>query len=788
MTEFTGIVQSIIFSNEQDLFKIINVRIVGQLPNYDRPEINVTGSFGDLQAGDSYRFSGSLITHKKFGLQFKATSYSQILPHEKQSLVTYLSSDKFPGIGKKAAAKIVDTAGFDVLADLKAHPNRIADLPLSSRQQASLLAGISQMDTYAEIALQLAKFGINRKLANRLYQLYHGDVMNQIEKDPYEFVNQVAGYGFRRADQIGQDLKIASDDPRRIKGAVYQYLLDCLNEAGDTKVALKDLLIQSSQLLQLEVFAPIVAVINDLQHQGKLVVTDNDVALQNIYQTELDIAQTMAELAKRPVSKTDSYSNKAMQTAIKHAEHELGIHYDETQNLAICNALSHPISILTGGPGTGKTTIINGILHCLKELAEIPAASLESSDSPFLLAAPTGRAAKRMTELTGMNAKTIHRLLGIGIGNQQEQSDLNELNGEILIIDEMSMVDMFLFKRVVASIVGTRHVVFVGDKDQLPAVGAGNIFSDLIKSQAFPTTVLQHIHRQGDDSSIVSLAHAVNRGENSDTLFKKTQNYSFISCQGQLIDQAVVQITQLAIKRGFSPDDIQVLGAMYNGAGGITHLNQVLSPVLNPQTDTTKQLFVHDEVFRIGDRVLQLQNNPEKDIYNGQIGKIIGIDEQHPDKCLIANFDGRELNFSKQDVFDLTLAYAITIHKSQGSEFPLVILNLTMQNFVMLKRNLLYTAITRAQSNLVMVGEPRAFQVALATAGNDRKTGLVSKLQAAIGTTAAVSPSAVTTAKVGASVETETPETSNQLTPELIYSGQIDPMIGMAGLTLKHHA
>ena len=557
----------------------------------------------------------------------------------------------------------------------------------------------------------------------------------------------------------------------------------------DTYVGLAELLTEASKLLQINQFDPIASCINSLQEAGKVIVDGENAALQNIYQTEVDIARLMKNLVeKKEDKKREQYDDKKVEQAIKDAEKELKIHYDDTQKLAIKNAVNQPISILTGGPGTGKTTIINGILLVLRKLAEIPSSALYSEDPPFLLAAPTGRAAKRMGEITGISAKTIHRMLGLGIGDTNTQ-DLNELNGEILIVDEMSMVDMFLFKQLLASIHDTRHIVFVGDKDQLPSVGAGNVFSDLIKSQAFPTTILKQIHRQGDDSTIITLAHDVNEGKDQQALFKKTNNYSFISCRPELVGDAVGQIVKLALKRGFAKDDIQVLSAMYLGNGGVTNLNNVIQAILNPSQPKSKVLEAHNEVFRIGDRILQLQNNPEKDIYNGQIGKIISIDEDDAKECMIADFDGREVAFSRKDLNDLTRAYAITIHKSQGSEFPLVILNLTMQNFVMLKRNLLYTAITRAEKNLVLVGDPRAFVAAFKTPGNDRKTGLAAKICQQLGITKSLDKSDQSKQHEKAQEmenETDKAEVAEDfvLTSEKIYSGEIDPMIGMENIKL----
>lgn len=783
MVEFTGKVNGIVFENDKDLYKILDVEIIGSLENYSRDEIKVTGNFGDIQISASYRFEGKLVMHEKFGLQFRATSYKQVLPHEEGSLTKYLSSDKFPGIGKKAANTIINELGLNALDILKEKPAKIDTLSLTRKQKDSLLSGLNSMDSYSEIVLKLAQYGINRRIAANIYQLYHGDSLKKLQTDPYAVINDVTGFGFKSADMLGKQLEIKDDDPRRINGAIYQVLIDALSGSGDTYVPLKELLTEASKLLQIDKFDPIANCVLGLQQDGKIVVNDDVAALQSIYQTEVDIAHSMKYLVEsRQDQEDEQYSEKEMNAAIKDAEKELKIKYDETQKLAIKNALNHPISILTGGPGTGKTTIINGILLALRKLAEIPASALYSEDPPFLLAAPTGRAAKRMSEITGIGAKTIHRMLGLGIGDAGT-GELNELNGEILIIDEMSMVDMFLFKQLLSSINQIRHIVFVGDKDQLPSVGAGNVFSDLIKSQAFPTTILKEIHRQGDDSTIISLAHAVNEGVNEGALFKKTKNYSFISCRPDLVGDAVGQIVELALKRGFAKDDIQVLGAMYHGNGGVDNLNDIIQEIMNPPKANSKSLEAHNETFRIGDRILQLQNNPEKDIYNGQIGKISSIDEENSKECMVAKFDDREVTFGRKDLNDLTRAYAITIHKSQGSEFPLVVLNLTMQNYVMLKRNLLYTAITRAEKNLVLVGDPRAFEAAFKTPGNDRKTGLASKLRKQLGIM--VKPENVQEPESKPKEKTKPKQPEDYiLTPEKIYSGEIDPMIGMEDIHL----
>lgn len=788
MVKFIGKVNRIVFENDQDLYKILDVTIIGKLEDYDREEIKVTGSFGDIQEGGTYNFEGKLVVHNKFGLQFRCDSYKQAMPHEKGSLTRYLSSNKFPGIGKKAAETIISVLGIDALSVIKEKPEKIATLPLTRKQKDSLLNGVKAMDSYSEIVLKLAQFGLNKKVAGRLYQIYHGETLTKLEQDPYASIAEVTGYGFRSADKIGKNLGIAIDDPRRINGAIFEILLDELNKEGNTYVKLEKLLSEAGKLLKINQYDPIATCLNGLQHEGKVVVAGEDAALQNIFAIENDIALTMKNLVSQR-SDSESFDDQALQDAIKSAEKQLKITYDDTQKAAIKNALNNPVSILTGGPGTGKTTIINGILLALRDLAEIPSSALYSSDPPFLLAAPTGRAAKRMEEITGVTAKTIHRLLGLGIG-ENDATDLNQLNGEILIVDEMSMVDMFLFKQLVSSINETKHIVFVGDKDQLPSVGAGNVFSDLIKAHVFPTTVLKQIHRQGDDSSIITLAHDINEGKDLQAIFEKTNNYSFISCPPHEVDHVASQIVKRALARGFAQDDIQILGAMYQGDGGVTNLNNVIQEIMNPPKPGSKTLEIHDEVFRIGDRVLQLQNNPEKDIYNGQIGKILSIDDKNPQKCLTANFDGREINFSKKDLFDLTRAYAITIHKAQGSEFPLVILSLTMQNYVMLKRNLLYTAVTRAEKNLVLIGDPRAYTMALNTSGNDRQTGLSEKLQNQLAVNVPETVDNETeSSDQSPSFGSDSPQKAQDciLTSELIYSGKIDPMIGMQDVRLEAH-
>ncbi|QNQ82443.1 ATP-dependent RecD-like DNA helicase [Lactobacillus sp. PV037] len=776
-SKFTGKVNNIIYENTQNLFKILDVDIVGKLEGYSEDSIRVTGTFGEMQLESQYEFTGEIVVHPKFGQQFKVENYTQVLPREKDSLINYLSSTKFPGIGKKAAQKIIDELGSNALEILKENPIKISTLDLTSKQKETLRQGVQQMDSYAEVVLKLAKFGLNKRVANNIYKVFEGQSLNKIEENPYQLVSSIRGYSFAAADKIGHELGISLTDHRRIEGAILHVLQEAMTEKGDTYVSAKELLVKAADLIQIQDYEIIEASLKTLVLNEEIVVDeDSNIAIKKIYEVESEIADELKRIIKtRP--EVQEYDDKTLEKVISKVEKELDISYDEIQKSAIKNALNNSISLLTGGPGTGKTTIINGIILSLKYLEKIPHASLYSDDPPVLLSAPTGRAAKRMAEVTGINAKTIHRLLGVGLEDKiEEYSEVNLLNGELLIIDEMSMVDMFLFKLLLKGIDSTKRIVFVGDQDQLPSVGAGNIFGDLISSQAFPTTRLTQIHRQGENSSIVKLAHAINQGKGAEVLFSKTNNYSFIPCPPDQIGSAIAQITTKAMSK-FNKDDIQTLGAMYNGMSGITALNDLLQRVLNEEHLTGKKIEAHGETFRIGDRILQLKNNTPKDVFNGQIGKIIGIEEDKKEDCVVADFDGHEVSYSLRDLSEITRAYAITIHKSQGSEFPLVILALTMQNYMMLRRNLLYTGITRAAKNLVMIGEKRAYLKALETPGNDRATGLTSKIRRSLGLEEIKKDSSN---KVKSTVENL--EENYILTADIIKSHKIDPMIGMEGI------
>ena len=359
-TSFTGRINGIVFENNQDLFKIIDVDLISKLPDYDRDNIRVTGNFGDIQIGSTYKFTGNIVVHEKFGKQFRISSYEPVLPHEEGSLAKYLSSDKFPGIGKKAAEKIIDSLGTNALDLIKSNPTEIDNLDLTQKQKDSLLSGINQMDSFSEIVIKLSRYGINKKVAGNIYKVYHGDSLKKLEEDPYQALGEVRGFGFKTADNMGHALGIELNDPRRVRGAILSILQTALNTLGDTYVPLDELLTQAYDLVQSTSYDELANSVNELQRQGKVVVSGDKAALQAIFQTEFDIATELKQVVNNQVEK-EEFDDSAIEKAIKHVEETLEIEYDDTQKRAIKNALNNPISILTGGPGTGKTTIINGI-------------------------------------------------------------------------------------------------------------------------------------------------------------------------------------------------------------------------------------------------------------------------------------------------------------------------------------------------------------------------------------------------------------------------------------------
>ena len=803
---FIGQVQSEIFTSPDSFFKVLIVSVEEANFDWHEPEITVTGSFGDLSDDQTYRFEGKIVEHPRYGQQFQATSYHVNRPTSKDGLIDFLSGKQFTGIGKKTAEKIVDKLGTDAINKIIADPHILDELKLRKTIKDSLVDNLRANQGMDQIIIGLNDLGFGANLSSAIFDKYGEETLHIINENPYQLAAEIDGISFNRADQVAQKLGIATDDSRRIDAAIIQTLDDLTMETGDTFTTTKPLLQQTIQLLAQgsggRVSTDLIAnQIVELEKNQEIRYADEKIYPTALYNAEWQIADHLHRLLTVDPEKLPATTIE--KTVTKVAD-QSGITYDQVQKEAIKTALNSKVMLLTGGPGTGKTTIIKGIVA---SYAKIHALSLDVNEYkeksfPVLLAAPTGRAAKRMSEATDLPASTIHRLLGLNGREMPTDMNARDLEGSLLIIDEMSMVDTLLFKTLIQAVPTSMHVVLVGDKDQLPSVGPGQVFHDLLDFAELPKVELTNIHRQAADSTIIPLAHAIKEGKLPPDLTNKMPDRSFISCHANQVPSVVQQIIDLSKKRDYSANDIQILAPMYRGQAGIDRLNELAQQAYNPPANGKQEVDFRGLTFRVGDKVLQLVNVPEKNIFNGDIGKITAIESGRTvgrkNESITVDFDGNEVSYSRMEWNQLRLAYCISIHKAQGSQFKMVLLPIVQQFSRMLQRNLLYTAITRAAEKLVLIGEPYAAVTSVKNEAVNRKTSLVDRLgrvwnrhgelksnldhQTDSLTKELASPQPV---------QKQTEQLINNdaqqyiLTADLINSDTIDPLIGMENISLQ---
>ena len=803
---FIGQVQSEIFTSPDSFFKVLIVSVEEANFDWHEPEITVTGSFGDLSDDQTYRFEGKIVEHPRYGQQFQATSYHVNRPTSKDGLVDFLSGKQFTGIGKKTAEKIVDKLGTDAINKIIADPHVLDKLKLRKAVKDSLVDNLRANQGMDEIIIGLNDLGFGANLSSAIFDKYGEETLHIINENPYQLAAEIDGISFNRADQVAQKLGIATDDSRRIDAAIIQMLDDLTMETGDTFTTTKPLLQQTIQLLAQgsggRVSTDLIAnQIIELEKNQAISYADEKIYPTALYNAEWQIADHLHRLLtvdqeKVPVTTIEK-------TVTKVAD-QSGITYDQVQKEAIKTALNSKVMLLTGGPGTGKTTIIKGIVASYAKIHNLSLDVNEYKEKsfPVLLAAPTGRAAKRMSEATDLPASTIHRLLGLNGREMPTDMNARDLEGSLLIIDEMSMVDTLLFKTLIQAVPTSMHVVLVGDKDQLPSVGPGQVFHDLLDFAELPKVELTNIHRQAADSTIIPLAHAIKEGKLPSDLTNKMPDRSFISCHANQVPSVVQQIIDLSKKRDYSANDIQILAPMYRGQAGIDRLNELAQQAYNPPANGKQEVDFRGLTFRVGDKVLQLVNVPEKNIFNGDIGKITAIESGRTvgkkNESITVDFDGNEVSYSRMEWNQLRLAYCISIHKAQGSQFKMVLLPIVQQFSRMLQRNLLYTAITRAAEKLVLIGEPYAVVTSVKNEAVNRKTSLVDRLDKVW------SKHGELKSKLDHQTDSLTKELSSPqpvqkenkqlinndaqqyiLTADLINSETIDPLIGMENISLQ---
>ncbi|MGN7388487.1 SF1B family DNA helicase RecD2 [Sporosarcina sp. SAFN-015] len=788
-----------IFHNPDNLFSIVKMKISKTNSGYGDKEIVIKGNFPPLANEDDYRLTGRLVNHATYGKQFDVHTFTKEMPETETGIVHYLSGDLFPGIGRKTADTIVKTLGKDAIKQILENPDVLDRVPKLSEERKETLITVLQENLGLERSMvQLNEWGFGPQLSMRIYQTYREEVIELLKENPFRLIEDVEGVGFQRADELGRQLGITGKHPSRVKAAILHTMNQGVQSAGHVYLEAETVLPEVKRLLESsqseEVpFDNISRSIIELVEESKLCGEGKRLYIPSLYFSEIGIASKMDRIMENDLS--DKFPVSEIRKAIGEAEERLGVSYAETQVAAIEKALHSPVMILTGGPGTGKTTVIRGLVEVFAELHGLSLDPKYYADKeetfPIVLAAPTGRAAKRMSESTGLPAMTIHRLLGF---NGQEKDDAvgREVEGRLIIIDEMSMVDTWLAHQLLKALHDDIQVLFVGDQDQLPPVGPGQVLKDMLDSEKIPVVELTEIYRQSAGSTIIEMAHMIKNAKWTDDVTRKTSDRSFIKANGDQILEVVEQVVKNAVSKGHHIRNIQVLAPMYKGPAGIDGLNKMIQQMVNPPGPDRKEVVFGDVVYRIGDKVLQLVNQPESNVFNGDMGEVISIikAKETVDKkeLLIVSYDGIEVEYERNDLNQITLAYCCSIHKSQGSEFPIVVMPIVRGYRKMLRRNLLYTGITRARNFLILCGEPEEFKIGInRTDELERQTTLKDRLRKEstfedrTDTVIAQQDDELQVEPIEAVSEIPEIPKEYRLTKETIFG--IDPMIGMQGIT-----
>ena len=732
---FSGTIERIIFENPSNFFRILLLDIEDtDAEDFEDFEIIVTGSMADIMEGEDYTFWGSLVQHPKYGQQLKISRYERAKLSSK-GLVKYFSNDHFKGIGVKTAQKIVQLYGEDTedtIDKILAEPEKLTQINgLAAKNREAFVAKLRLNYGTEMVLAKLAAYGIPNKLAFQIQDTYKEETLDIVEKYPYQLVEDIQGIGFKIADHLAEELGIQSDAPERFRAGLVHTLLTQSMERGDTYVEARDLLEHTIELLessrQVELNPSLVA--DELAHlieEDKVQNVETKIFENSLFFAEEGIKSNLVRLLEK--GEQDCFDADNITAAIQQVEESSGISYDSIQKEAIRQAINQKVFILTGGPGTGKTTVINCIIAVYAQLRGLDLRKV--NDLPILLAAPTGRAARRMNELTGLPSATIHRHLGMT--GDDDTSHLDDyLDADFIIVDEFSMVDTWLANQLLSNISSQTKLLIVGDADQLPSVSPGQVLADLLQIPTIPQTKLETIYRQSEESTIVTLASQIQKGILPADFTDKKADRSYFEARNEHIPPMIEKIASAAIRSGIPAQDVQVLAPMYRGPAGIDQINNLMQNLINPVEKEELTFEAPDCQYRQGDRVIHLVNDAESNVFNGDLGYITDLlpgkyTDSKQDELTI-DFDGNELVYQRSEWYKIRLAYAMSIHKSQGSEFPVVILPITKSSHRMLQRNLIYTAITRAKSKLILLGEKVAFDYAVKNTGTARKTYLIER-------------------------------------------------------------
>ena len=708
-----GTIRSVVFHNDENGYTVLHVEIPSEFELVKNPEITIVGKAQAVWEGEEVKAEGQWVTDKVHGRQFKAETLTCIAPRSLKGIEKYLASGLIKGIGPVLAKRIVDTFGEDTMMVLSHQSGRLSEVPkLGAAKIRQIRESWHQNETMRENMIFGQTYGISVIKMTKIVRKYGPDAVAIVKADPYRLCRDIWGIGFATADKIALSVGIPKDSPLRARASISYTLETEAEDGGHCWTYENDLLLHANELTGIPTEVLSTALAEEIE-SGRVIKETDKVYLKSLYYSERDVARRVKAILSSP----SPHVFTSIANAIAWWQSRAGFELAPKQRQALENSLRSKFSIITGGPGVGKTTIIRALVEIYgrKKLRVI-------------LAAPTGRAAKRMTESVGVPAQTIHRLLKWNpVTNKFTYNAENRLEGDVFIFDETSMIDVKLACDLLSAIPDSAAVVWVGDTDQLPSVGAGSVLGDLIKSGVVPSTKLDFIFRQDTSGLIVTNAHHVNAGEPLEIRQGETDFY-FMRCEDpEMCVKRAIEFMTTRIPRKFGMDplqDVQVLVPMRKNVLGTENLNVELQKALNPRGDA---IIRGGTMFRVGDRVMQLRNNYDKDVYNGDVGFVKAVNSD--DRSMIVNFDGRPVKYDGGDLDELVLAYATTIHKSQGSEYPAVIVIIHTQHYVMLQRNLLYTAITRGKRLVLLMGVPYAIDQAIKTnTVRERRTSLADRL------------------------------------------------------------
>ena len=707
MDRLRCVIERITYQNEQNGYSVIKCKAKGY-----SDLVTVVGAMPEVHVGAVLSLTGEWKMDAKYGRQFSITTFEETLPATVYGIEKYLGSGLVKGIGPKFAGRIVKEFGADTLNVIEEDPDSLIRVPGIGKVRVERIkkSWIEQKEI-KNIMLFLQSHNVSTTHATKIWKTYGNESIKVVQENPYRLADDIWGIGFKTADTIAEKMGFDKEKFARLRSGLL-YTLNKLSEEGHCYGTREQLIKTGTELLDVDESLLSMTLDEMIRTEDVKVEDETAIYLPPFYYSEIGTARRLREIYVAP--RTISVELEGLEQRIS-----TGLSYDPVQLEAIKTAAQSKILVLTGGPGTGKTTTTLGIIK-----------AFQTAGASILLAAPTGRAAKRLSEATGLEAKTIHRLLEVKPPEGYQRNEENRLEGDVLIVDECSMIDIMLMYALLRAMPDTMTLILVGDVDQLPSVGAGNVLRDLIESGVFPVVRLEKIFRQAASSRIITNAHRINRGLMPDISNGKNTDFFFIEIEEpELAAQEIVTLVKDRLPRAYKTRDIQVLTPMQRGVVGAANLNQVLQQAVNPDSHGIRRGGVE---YRLHDKVMQIRNNYDKEVFNGDIGTVISVNLE--DRELVIRFDDREIAYDATELDEVVLAYATTIHKSQGSEYPIVVMPVLMTHFVMLQRNLVYTGVTRAKKILVIVGTKKALAMAVRNVTVDkRNTMLAERLSRANG-------------------------------------------------------